>query len=305
VAIAIFVERYLRHLAIERGLAKNTQLAYRRDLEKYQEFLAEREVVDVLDIDPTTITEFRLWLSQRQALSAASTARQLAAIKGFHRFLLDENITQLDPAAKVKPPKQQRRLPKAISISEMERLLDASGPAPGSEDVTELIRYRDRAILEFLYATGARVSELVSLDVDDIIDGNIVRLFGKGSKERIVPVGSFAQLAVQNYLTRVRPTLTQGKGSPALFLNQLGGRLSRQSVWAVIQAAAERAELVQEVSPHTFRHSFATHLLEGGADVRVVQELLGHASVTTTQIYTLVTAHALKDAYLNAHPRAR
>ncbi len=304
-AIAIFVERYLRHLAIERGLAKNTQLAYRRDLEKYQEFLAEREVVDVLDIDPTTITEFRLWLSQRQALSAASTARQLAAIKGFHRFLLDENITQLDPAAKVKPPKQQRRLPKAISISEMERLLDASGPAPGSEDVTELIRYRDRAILEFLYATGARVSELVSLDVDDIIDGNIVRLFGKGSKERIVPVGSFAQLAVQNYLTRVRPTLTQGKGSPALFLNQLGGRLSRQSVWAVIQAAAERAELVQEVSPHTFRHSFATHLLEGGADVRVVQELLGHASVTTTQIYTLVTAHALKDAYLNAHPRAR
>jgi integrase/recombinase XerD len=305
VAIAIFVERYLRHLAIERGLAKNTLLAYRRDLEKYQEFLAEREVVDVLDIDPTTITEFRLWLSQRQALSAASTARQLAAIKGFHRFLLDENITQLDPAAKVKPPKQQRRLPKAISISEMERLLDASGPAPGSEDVTELIRYRDRAILEFLYATGARVSELVSLDVDDIIDGNIVRLFGKGSKERIVPVGSFAQLAVQNYLTRVRPTFTQGKGSPALFLNQLGGRLSRQSVWAVIQAAAERAELVQEVSPHTFRHSFATHLLEGGADVRVVQELLGHASVTTTQIYTLVTAHALKDAYLNAHPRAR
>jgi integrase/recombinase XerD len=305
VAIAIFVERYLRHLAIERGLAKNTQLAYRRDLEKYQEFLAERVVVDVLDIDPTTITEFRLWLSQRQALSAASTARQLAAIKGFHRFLLDENITQLDPAAKVKPPKQQRRLPKAISISEMERLLDASGPAPGSDDVTELIRYRDRAILEFLYATGARVSELVSLDVDDIIDGNIVRLFGKGSKERIVPVGSFAQLAVQNYLTRVRPTLTQGKGSPALFLNQLGGRLSRQSVWAVIQAAAERAELVQEVSPHTFRHSFATHLLEGGADVRVVQELLGHASVTTTQIYTLVTAHALKDAYLNAHPRAR
>ncbi len=304
-AIAIFVERYLRHLAIERGLAKNTQLAYRRDLEKYQEFLAERVVVDVLDIDPTTITEFRLWLSQRQALSAASTARQLAAIKGFHRFLLDENITQLDPAAKVKPPKQQRRLPKAISISEMERLLDASGPAPGSDDVTELIRYRDRAILEFLYATGARVSELVSLDVDDIIDGNIVRLFGKGSKERIVPVGSFAQLAVQNYLTRVRPTLTQGKGSPALFLNQLGGRLSRQSVWAVIQAAAERAELVQEVSPHTFRHSFATHLLEGGADVRVVQELLGHASVTTTQIYTLVTAHALKDAYLNAHPRAR
>lgn len=304
-AIAIFIERYLRHLAIERGLAKNTQLAYRRDLEKYQQYLAELDVIDVLDIDPTTITEFRLWMSQRHALSAASTARQIAAIKGFHRFLLDENITQLDPAAKVKPPKQQRRLPKAISISEMERLLDASGPAPGSEDVTELIRYRDRAILEFLYATGARVSELVSLDVDDIIDGNIVRLFGKGSKERIVPVGSFAQLAVQNYLTRVRPTLTQGKGSPALFLNQLGGRLSRQSVWAVIQAAAERAELVQEVSPHTFRHSFATHLLEGGADVRVVQELLGHASVTTTQIYTLVTAHALKDAYLNAHPRAR
>jgi integrase/recombinase XerD len=305
VAIAIFVERYLRHLAIERGLAKNTELAYRRDLEKYLRYLAEREVVDVIDVDPTTITEFRLWLSQRQALSPASTARQLAAIKGFHRFLLDENITQLDPAAKVKPPKQQRRLPKAISISEMERLLEASGPAPGSEDPTELIRYRDRAILEFLYATGARVSELVSLDVDDIIDGNIVRLFGKGSKERIVPVGSFAQLAVQNYLTRVRPTLTQGKGSPALFLNQLGGRLSRQSVWAVIQAAAERAELVREVSPHTFRHSFATHLLEGGADVRVVQELLGHASVTTTQIYTLVTAHALRDAYLNAHPRAR
>ena len=302
------IEDYLRHLTIERGMAKNTLLAYRRDLNIYLEFLARQEISSASEVTEANVKEFAQFLVTGKGLVATSVARVLAAVRGFHKFLLMENLVPDDAAGKVKPPKLPKRLPKAISIAEVELLLKAAGPDPedGVANTGDLIRIRDRAILELLYATGARVSELVNMDVDDLVDPEIVRLFGKGSKERLVPVGRFAQAALASYQVRVRPDLAKlSKGTPALFLNQRGTRLSRQSVWQIISDAAKRAKLEREVSPHTFRHSFATHLLEGGADVRVVQELLGHASVSTTQIYTLVTVDALREIYATAHPRAQ
>ena len=301
------VDGYLRHLTIERGMAKNTLLAYKRDLANYLESLEKLGITDTAEITELMVRNFAQALVSEKGLVATSVARILAAVRGFHKFMLFEGISDNDVSAAVKPPKAPKRLPKAISIQEIERLLKAAGPEP--DDVTgaaDIIRVRDRAILELLYATGARVSEIVNMDLDDLIDPEIVRLFGKGSKERIVPVGKYAQAAVAAYLVRVRPTLaTLSLGTPALFLNQRGSRLSRQSIWQIISVAAESAKLGVEVSPHTFRHSFATHLLEGGADVRVVQELLGHASVTTTQIYTLVTVDALREIYASSHPRAQ
>ena len=301
------VDGYLRHLTIERGMAKNTLLAYKRDLGKYLEALEKVGITDSAEITEIVVRNFAQALVSEKGLVATSVARILAAVRGFHKFMLFEGISDNDVSAAVKPPKAPKRLPKAISIQEIESLLRAAGPEP--DDVAgagDIIRVRDRAILELLYATGARVSEIVNMDLDDLIDPEIVRLFGKGSKERIVPVGKYAQAAVAAYLVRVRPTLaTLSRGTPALFLNQRGSRLSRQSIWQIISNAALAAKLGVEVSPHTFRHSFATHLLEGGADVRVVQELLGHASVTTTQIYTLVTVDALREIYASSHPRAQ
>lgn len=302
------IDSYLRHLTIERGMAKNTLLAYRRDLTRYHVFLVSHQIESANQITELLVRDFTQRLVTDKGMVATSVARILAAVRGFHKFMLFEGICENDVAAQVKPPKAPRRLPKAISVAEIERLLKASGPEP--DDISgvgaDLVRVRDRAILELLYATGARVSELVNIDLDDLIDPEIIRLFGKGSKERIVPVGSYAQNAVQAYLVRVRPSLARlAKGTPALFLNQRGSRLSRQSVWQIISDAAVAAKIEHEVSPHTFRHSFATHLLEGGADVRVVQELLGHASVSTTQIYTLVTVDALREIYATAHPRAQ
>ena len=302
------IDSYLRHLTIERGMAKNTLLAYRRDLDRYQDFLVSHSIDSSNQITELLVRDFTQRLVTDKGMVATSVARILAAVRGFHKFLLFEGICEDDVAAQVKPPKAPRTLPKAISVAEIEKLLKASGPEP--DDISgvgaDLVRVRDRAILELLYATGARVSELVNIDLDDLIDPEIIRLFGKGSKERIVPVGSYAQNAVQAYLVRVRPMLAKlAKGTPALFLNQRGSRLSRQSVWQIISDAAIAAKIEHEVSPHTFRHSFATHLLEGGADVRVVQELLGHASVATTQIYTLVTVDALREIYATAHPRAQ
>ena len=300
------VERYIRHLIIERGLAKNTELAYRRDLRKYIDFLAEQKIPSVAEIDAGLIASFSQYLSAQLGLSANSIARHLAAIRGFHRFLLSEGVTKVDPTFQIKPPKLGRKLPKAISISDVERLLEAAGADETSGVLQDSARLRDRAILELMYATGARVSEITALDLDDLVDPEMIRLFGKGSKERIVPVGSFAQTALQRYLVSVRPDLaSRGRGSAAVFLNLRGARMTRQSIWLILQSAAKRANLASGISPHTLRHSFATHLLEGGADVRVVQELLGHASVTTTQIYTLVTVDSLRDTYLMAHPRAR
>jgi integrase/recombinase XerD len=295
---------YLDHLAVERGLAANTLGAYRRDLRRYVEHLrasglegpgqvTEQQVMSFL-------TAIRTGEDGASPLSASSAARAVVAVRGFHRFLLLEGRTAIDPAGAVQPPSAPKRLPKAIGLAAVERLLAAAGPtetAPG---------LRDRALLETLYGCGARISEAVGCAIDDLdLAAGLVRLRGKGSKERIVPLGSYAVRAIDAYLVRGRPVLAaRGKGTPAVFLNARGGALSRQSAWAVLAGAAERAGLEGKVSPHTLRHSFATHLLEGGADVRVVQELLGHASVTTTQLYTLVTADTLREVYTAAHPRA-
>lgn len=302
------VDSYLRHLTIERGMAKNTLAAYRADLARYSSFLEEKGIEQPGQITELVITEFAESLKLKSGLISSSVARVLAGVRGLHKFWLLENITPGDVAAAVKPPKSPRNLPKAITVDQIEKLLAAAGPDPADEAAmaADPVRVRDRAMLELLYATGARISELINLDLDDLVDPTLVRLFGKGSKERIVPVGGYAQRALDAYLVRTRPTLVgQGKGTPALFLNQRGGRLSRQSAWQIISEAAQVAELPGEISPHTFRHSFATHLLEGGADVRVVQELLGHSSVATTQIYTLVTVDKLREIYGTAHPRAR
>lgn len=299
------IDAYLRQLAIERGMAKNTISAYRRDLTNYAQFLATQSIDSLDQVTELTVADYAQSLSQKQGLASSSVARMLAAVRGLHKFLLQENLLHNDVASTVKPPKAPRNLPKAISLSEIESLLAAAGPEPDDQDMVSSIRLRDRALLELLYATGGRVSEIVNLDLDDLVDPTLVRLFGKGSKERIVPVGSFAQKALSAYLVRIRPGLVAlGKGTPALFLNQRGSRLSRQSAWQIIADAADDAGLSGKVSPHTLRHSFATHLLEGGADVRVVQELLGHSSVATTQIYTLVTVDRLREIYATAHPRA-
>ncbi|WP_375401603.1 site-specific tyrosine recombinase XerD [uncultured Amnibacterium sp.] len=304
------VSRYLRHVAVERGLADNTLTAYRADLGRYAEHLRAAGVDEIGAVRTPHVTGFVAGLRRDSGAAASSTARMLSTVRGLHRFLAEDGAVPEDVAAEVDPPKQPMRLPKAITIDEMARLLAAT-------DGDEPARIRDKALLEVLYATGTRVSEAVGLDVDDVAiggDGNgdgatigeMVRVLGKGGKQRMVPVGGYAVSAVQDYLVRVRPVFAvRGTATPALFLGARGGRLSRQSAWLVIQAAAERANLAAHISPHTFRHSFATHLLQGGADVRVVQELLGHASVATTQLYTLVTADSLRDMYTSAHPRAR
>lgn len=299
---------YLQHMAVERGLAANTLAAYRRDLGRYLRFLAARSVNEPAKVTRHDVTSFAQAIAEGSdgaaALSVRSAARTIVAVRGLHKFWTLEGITATDPATDVHPPMPGKRLPKAISIGDVTRILESAG----SDTPTGL---RDRALLEFLYATGARISEAVGLDVDDVSvepegDGPaVVRLFGKGSKERMVPLGSYAAKAADAYLVRGRPALAaKGHGTPALFLNARGGRLSRQSAWTILKTAAERAGIKHPVSPHTLRHSFATHLLEGGADVRVVQEMLGHASVTTTQIYTLVTADTLREVYAAAHPRA-
>lgn len=301
VGIGVAVDRYLRHVAIERGLAANTVQAYRRDLGVYSELLAARGILTPSSIMAGDVTAFALELRTRaeRPLSASSTARMLSSVRSWHRFLLDESLVEVDVAAEVTPPKQSMRLPKAISIEQMASVLAATE----GDDSKSL---RDRALLELLYATGARVSEAVALNVDDLVDGDIIRLFGKGGKQRIVPVGRFARAAIEAYLVRSRPAFSaRGAATPALFLGARGQRVSRQNAWLIIRATAAKAGLDVEISPHTFRHSFATHLLAGGADVRVVQELLGHSSVATTQIYTMVTADTLRDMYTTAHPRAR
>ncbi len=247
------------------------------------------------------LASLRAGSAHHSPLSATSAARTVVAVRGLHRFALREGLTVFDPSARVRPPTPARRLPKAISVQEVARLLAAAGPGDTA------LSLRDQALLELLYGTGARISEIVGLALDDLdrVEG-LVRLDGKGGRQRLVPVGSYALRAVEAYVVRGRPALAvAGRGTPALFLNARGGPLSRQSAWAVLKAAADRAGLTVEVSPHTLRHSFATHLLDGGADVRVVQELLGHASVTTTQIYTLVTVDRLREVYAGAHPRAR
>ncbi|MFL6062911.1 MAG: site-specific tyrosine recombinase XerD [Marmoricola sp.] len=307
------VRTYLDHLGVERGLAANTLTSYRRDLRRYLGFLDAAGIEDLDAITEQTVLDFLTALregdSEHPALSATSAGRTVVAVRGFHKFAVKDGLARIDPSVGVRPPTPAKRLPKALALGDVEAILEASGAAG------TVLSLRDRALLEVLYGTGARISEAVGLDVDDLDlgsaeSGGTVLLRGKGGKERIVPVGRFAREAVAAYLTRARPDLVAAgagqvsQNGGALFLNARGGRLSRQSAWTVIVRSAERAGVAAEVSPHTMRHSFATHLLEGGADVRVVQELLGHASVTTTQIYTLVTVDSLREVYAAAHPRA-
>ena len=309
------VQRFLRHVVIERGLSANSQAAYRRDLTAYVTWLEKRGIGDLAAVTPESLSAFVTDLSTGGS-AAASITRCVSTVRGMHRFLFDEGLLDTHAGRGVRTPKQTQRLPKALSIDQVEALLAA---AAGEEPVA----LRDRALLELLYASGARVSEVVDLDLDDLIggqqpgeawidpervlgEGGFLRVTGKGAKQRVVPYGSYAGRALAAYLVRARPGMVaKGRGTPALFVGPRGARVSRQSAWLIIKAAAERAEISAEVSPHTLRHSFATHLLAGGADVRTVQEMLGHASVTTTQIYTQVTADTLREHYLSAHPRAR
>jgi integrase/recombinase XerD len=298
------VVAYLDHLTVERGTARNTLDGYARDLRRYAAHLRGAGVVDLADVGPEHITDFGVALregdGEHKPLAPSSAARALVAVRGLHRFAHADGLTAHNPAREVRPPAPGRRLPRALPVHDVLRLLEmpsADGPRP----------LRDRALLEVLYSTGARISEVVGLDIDDVDDSErTVLLDGKGGRQRIVPIGQPALDAVHTYRVRARPTLaTRGRGTAAVFLNARGGRLSRQSAWQVLKTHAERAGLAASVSPHTLRHSFATHLLEGGADVRVVQELLGHASITTTQVYTLVTVNTLREVYATAHPRAR
>ena len=304
-ALTRAVRTYLDHLSVERGLADNTLSSYRRDLRRYVEFLRERGTTGLDAVTEGLVTDFLVRLREgdahHPALSATSAARTVVAVRGFHKFAVRDGLAASDPAAAVKPPSPAKRLPKALPLHDVEQILEAAGAAGTT------LALRDRALLEVLYGTGARISEAVGLDVDDLdmVDRTVL-LRGKGSKERLVPLGSYAAAAVDTYLVRARPELASARTpAGALFLNSRGGRLSRQSAWAVLVKAAERAGVTRDVSPHTLRHSFATHLLDGGADVRVVQELLGHASVTTTQVYTLVTVDNLREVFATAHPRAR
>ncbi len=300
---------YLDHLTIERGVAANTISSYRRDLRRYGEHLNLRGIDDLRAVTETDVSDFLVALRRGDPdahvtpLSAVSAARALIAVRGLHKFASAEGIIDIDVARAVKPPTPSRRLPKSLTLDEVLALLDgAGGDGPNDGPLT----LRNRALLELLYSTGARISEAVGLDVDDVdTHARSVLLRGKGGKQRLVPIGRPAIAALDAYLVRGRPDLARrGRGGPAIFLNSRGGRLSRQSAWQVLQDAAERAGITAAVSPHTLRHSFATLLLDGGADVRVVQELLGHASVTTTQIYTLVTVTALREVWAGAHPRA-
>ena len=311
---------YLDHLTIERGVAANTISSYRRDLRRYGEHLNLRGIHDLRDVTEIDVSDFLVALrkgdtdAKAMPLSAVSAARALIAVRGLHKFASAEGIIDVDVARAVKPPTPSRRLPKSLSLDDVLALLDGAG---GDAESDGPLTLRNRALLELLYSTGARISEAVGLDVDDIdTHARSVLLRGKGGKQRLVPIGRPAIAALDAYLVRGRPGLAQrrsagsspGRFAPApgggVFLNARGGRLSRQSAWQVLQDAAERAGITSAVSPHTLRHSFATHLLDGGADVRVVQELLGHASVTTTQIYTLVTVTALREVWAGAHPRA-
>ncbi|WP_412747128.1 site-specific tyrosine recombinase XerD [Krasilnikovia sp. MM14-A1004] len=309
-ALRRVVGTYLDHLTVERGLAGNTLLSYRRDLDRYLQNLAASGIADLAAVAEADVARHLALLREGQdghpALSAASAARAVSAVRGLHRFAAREGVTPHDVSREVRPPAPPKRLPKALDVDQVERLLAATGGDDGP------LALRDRALLEFLYGTGARISEAVGADVDDLDRGepSAAVLHGKGGRTRVVPVGRYARATLDAYLVRGRPTLVAaGRGSPKVFLNARGGPLSRQSAWAILRRAAQRAGLETDgphaVSPHTLRHSYATHLLDGGADVRVVQELLGHASVTTTQVYTLVTVDRLREVYATAHPRAR
>jgi len=297
---------FFNYLTIEKGLAKNTITAYRADLERFFYYLSINKLA-FDQITPDQLTVYLAWLRGMQntefEIGESSIARNVISLRGYYSYLASEHKLA-NPAANLKPPKIPKRLPKALSIDQVMSILNIAGD--------DLISVRDKAIIELLYATGARVSELTNLNTTDIstiesAEGGItiVKLKGKGGKERVVPIGSYGVSALNGYLTRSRPTLSKLASQKALFLNQRGGRLTRQTAWNVVARSAARAGMADLVTPHSMRHSFATHLLDGGADIRVVQELLGHSSVTTTQIYTLITIDRLRQSYASAHPRSK
>jgi integrase/recombinase XerD len=287
---------YLNHLSVERNLARNSLESYSRDLRSYVDYLTQNNKAK--SIQENDIQDFLN--SKRSDQSEASITRLVASIRGFHKFMVQEEIADNNPAQYLSVGSKALRLPKTISSDEMNKIIDSiSGQDP---NVT-----RDKLIFEFLYGTGARISELVNTDLDDIdIDSNVVKIrFGKGSKQRIVPLGKSLKTAINNYLTRTRNSLIDTKKpNNALILNSKGGRLTRQSIWEVVNRVSIQNK-VEDLTPHSLRHAFATHLLEGGADVRVVQELLGHSSVNTTQIYTHITVERLREVFSETHPRAR
>ena len=297
---------FFNYLSIEKGLASNTISAYRLDIEKFFHYLSTNQL-SLEMVTPEQLTSYVAWLRGMEntefKIGESSIARNVISIRSYFTYLAKEHKFN-NPSSNFKPPKIGKRLPKALTIDQVMSMLNIAG--------TDLISSRDKALVELLYATGARVSELIDLNTLDIstFDSEAgptttVKLKGKGGKERVVPIGSYAVAAVNDYLVRSRPTLLKVSTQKALFLNQRGGRLSRQSAWNLVAKAAERAGLSDQVTPHSMRHSFATHLLDGGADIRVVQELLGHSSVTTTQIYTLITIDHLRESYANAHPRSK
>jgi integrase/recombinase XerD len=290
---------FLNHLRVERNLSANTISAYKRDLDKYRVFLESRGIFSISDVDLDSVTGYQAFLSSNTSgFASTSIARMLASVRGFHAFALKERWISIDHTKSFVSIKPALRLPKALSVAETTSLIEVLASSE------EVLGMRDYALLELLYSTGARISEAVNLELDDIDeDQQSIRLTGKGGKTRVVPIGSSAIAALQKYLVRSRPTLLK-QSSRVVFLNRNGKKLSRQSAFNAVSQAAELAKLSVDVSPHTLRHCYATHLLEGGADVRVVQELLGHASVTTTQIYTLITAQRLREVYSTSHPRA-
>lgn len=299
---SLYLTTYINHLTVERGLSVNTISAYKRDLMVYQDYLSEKNL-SIADVDSDIVLGLIAWLRKRK-LGEASIARKIVAVRNFHAFVA-KDFSISDPARGVLPPKIPKRLPKALSISDITKLLEvkSSGGA----------QLRDHALLELLYASGGRVSEITSMNLEDLQNLELesldpvltMKVLGKGGKERLIPIGSFAQHAISQYLTLLRPIFVKNHKERALFLNKQGKRLSRQSAWQIVQDAARVAGIEEVVTPHSLRHSFATHLIDGGADIRVVQELLGHSSVTTTQIYTLITIDKLRESYATAHPRSR
>ena len=296
---------YIDHLRIERGLSENSLTSYGRDLRYFLEFLQNRDL-QLSQVTATVLSDFEVWLKDR-SLAVSSINRTNSAVKSFLIYCAREYHLNL-PTGEISSHKIARKLPKALTIDEITSLIESA------KSLSEATSLRDVALLELLYSTGGRVSEIIGININDLAkvesDNEVIqtiKLRGKGAKERIVPIGSYALKALENYLVRVRPALVakSGKNEIALFLNSRGGRLSRQSAWSIVLASAQASGLEGKVSPHVFRHSYATHLLDGGADIRVVQELLGHSSVTTTQIYTLVTIDKIRQSYRSAHPRAR
>jgi integrase/recombinase XerD len=298
------ISDYLNFAAIEKGLSKNTIEAYRRDLMKFNNFLISAEL-SILEADSKMLDDFLGWLrganGSHSRGSESSNSRTIVTVRNLYKFIASNNHT-VNPVKDYSPPKIPKRLPKALKVAEVMALIEA---AKFGEDV---ISVRNSALIEVLYATGARVSEVVNLEISnvaEIANTMTLKLSGKGGKERVVPIGIYARNSLDQYLTLSRPNLLRKKSNPSLFLNSRGDTLSRQSAWEIIATLAERANVETRVTPHAIRHSFATHLLDGGADIRVVQELLGHSSVTTTQIYTLVTIDKLRESYATAHPRAK